>query len=106
MILVFKRKEEEKTESVSMTRSVKASDIKTMTFKNDPMFTCDINWFVKDQVPLPKMVELTLITVDEETEKQTKLHSMEIDLSPCIGCKNFKEFDVKFDLSTMKDKKK
>lgn len=75
MILVFKRKKEEKTEAVSMTRSVKASDIKTMTFKNSPLFNCDINWFVKDQVPLDKMAELTLITVDEETEKQTKLHS-------------------------------
>ena len=69
MILVFKRKKEERTEPVSMTRSVKASDIKTMNFKNSPLFVSDVNWFVKDQIPLPKMAELTLITVDEETEK-------------------------------------
>ena len=72
MVLGFKRDSEDKTENVSMTRSVKPSDIKCMEFKGT-VVSRECHFFIKEGQCDEKKAILTLYTVDEETEKEKKL---------------------------------
>ena len=101
MKVAFKRKTEDKTDSVNMTRSVKPTDIKTMDFKN-ATFTRDVNFYSKKGEVLMKKATLTLIVVDEETDKEKKISTKEINLAVSVGDDSFVEHNIEFEI---KDKK-